>query len=195
MQKLVVYELISLDGRFSGPEGHEMDWVQSDLNAEIEDDIARQYEGVDAFIMGRTTFDSLAGYWPTPSAAGERLVGYMNERAKLVISSTEPNISAWPNSLHVVRDPVEHLRERKTQSVGDLMVIGSGTVVRLLASAGLVDEFRFLLFPVLLGEGKQLFPESTNALAARFSQTSIHQYSNGVVALHYSKSASRSPRS
>ena len=83
MGQLIVYEFLSLDGRFEGPSGAEMDWVQSHFSAELENDLADQYASLGAFLMGRRTFDSLASYWPTPAASQEHLVNSMNAIPKL----------------------------------------------------------------------------------------------------------------
>lgn len=78
MSHLIAYEFLSLDGRFEGPPDHEMDFVTAGFSDRIEEDIAKQYDQIGSFVMGRTTFDGLARYWPTDAAKDERLVDYMN---------------------------------------------------------------------------------------------------------------------
>ncbi|WP_300545406.1 dihydrofolate reductase family protein [Maricaulis sp.] len=182
MASLIVYTFLSLDGFFEGPPGHEMDFVQSGFLPTMEADIADQYRTVEAFVMGRRTFDSLAGYWPTPAAAGEPLVDDMNGRTKLVVSSN-PDTSAWDNSEHLGRDPLTALKARQTAATGDLMVIGSGQVVRGLTAAGMVDAFRFLVFPVLLGRGRRLFETMDSPCGLTLERH--HAFENGTLALHY----------
>jgi dihydrofolate reductase len=179
MPRIVAYEFMSLDGCFSGPTGSEMDFVTGGFSTEMEEDIARQYESVDAFIMGRTTFDSLAGYWPTPAASNERLVEPMNRIPKLVVSSSS-DVSAWSNSEHLL-DPVADLKARDGN--GDLMVIGSASVVALLAQYELIDEYRFLLFPIVLGDGRPLFSRSEPI--SGMALTRLHAFDTGVVAADY----------
>ena len=182
MASLIVYEFLSLDGYFEGPEGQEMDFVQAGFLPSMERDIANQYATVEAFVMGRRTFDSLAAYWPTEAAAGEHLVDYMNGRTKLVVSS-DPDVSAWVNSKHLGDAPLDTLAERKTTARGDMMVIGSGSVVRGLLEAGLVDELRLLVFPVVLGAGRRLFDSSLSQMELRLTHS--HAFENGTLGLHY----------
>lgn len=169
MASLIVYEFLSLDGYFEGPEGQEMDFVQAAFLPSMEQDIADQYETVEAFVMGRRTFDSLASYWPTEAASGEHLVEYMNGRTKLVVSAS-PGVSNWVNSEHLGDAPFDALAERRKTARKDMMVIGSGSVVRGLLGAGLVDELRLLLFPVVLGAGRRLFAPSPRQMDLRLTQ-------------------------
>ena len=182
MPNLIAYEFLSLDGRFEGPKNHEMDFVTKAFIPAMEEDIARQYETIEAFVMGRKTFDSLAAYWPTPAARGERLVSYMNERKKLVLSSKK-DVSAWTNSEHLGDDPMAALGELRRAGTGDLMILGSASVVEALGARGMIDEYRFLLFPVVVGSGRPLF----NPDSARIPLELIreHRFENGVLALDY----------
>lgn len=182
MPNLIAYEFLSLDGRFEGPKNHEMDFVNEAFIPAMEEDIARQYETIHAFVMGRKTFDRLATYWLTPAARGERLVNYMNERKKLVLSSNR-DVSAWSNSEHLGDDPFATLGELRRSGTGDMMVIGSARVVETLTARGMIDEYRFLLFPVVVGGGRPLF----NPDSARIPLELIreHRFENGVLALDY----------
>lgn len=182
MASLIVYEFLSLDGFFEGPKGQEMDFVQSAFLPSMERDIADQYDAVEAFVMGRRTFDLLGGYWPTEMASQEHLVDYMNGRTKLVISSN-PDVSNWMNSEHLGNTPFEALAARKKTACKDLMVIGSGEVVNGLLDLGLVDELRLLVFPVLLGKGRRLFNSSSRPLNLR--QVRNDAFENGTLILHY----------
>ncbi|QDY71090.1 dihydrofolate reductase family protein [Qingshengfaniella alkalisoli] len=186
MPSIIVYEFLSLDGYFEGPSGREMEFVQSSFLPSMEYDIAAQYGDIEALIMGRRTFDALASYWPTDAASGEHLLGYMNGLKKLVVSS-HPDVSAWENSEHLGNDPMNALRECKHSSARDLMVIGSGIVVRELVRADLVDEFRFLIFPLLLGDGRRLFDTAVPFRSLRLCRN--HRFENGTLALHYDRVA------
>lgn len=183
MRKIIAYEFLSADGYFAGPPGHEMDWVIDRFSPEMTEDIARQYEELDAFIMGRTTFESLAGYWPTRTLAEEPLADYMNSIEKLVCSTSSDSIEVWQPSRLLQSDFVAELRDLKAQDAGDYMVIGSGSIVRQLTDARLVDEFRFLLFPVVLGAGKRLFDGITGERALATNR--VHRFDNGVLALDF----------
>ncbi|QVQ50118.1 dihydrofolate reductase family protein [Spiractinospora alimapuensis] len=183
MGRLIVYEFCSIDGRFDGPAGEEMDWVQRNFSLEIEQDLAKQYTRIGAFLMGRSTFDALASYWPTPAAAHEHLVDAMNTIPKLVVSH-RPDVDAWPGSHHLGPDPLSALRE-ELAARGDIMLIGSHDVARQLADADLVDEYRLLVIPEIVGGGRVLFPDS--GPPSRWTTTRSERFDTGAVALHLSR--------
>ena len=172
MTKIIAYEFLSIDGKFEGPQGQEMDFVQKGFCEAIEQDIARQYASLSAFIMGRKTFDSLARYWPTDAARHETLFDHMNAMTKLVVSN-RADVSNWAQSSHLSADPFAALEERKRSSKGDMMVIGSATVVREL----------LLLFPTVLGAGTDLFPGGT--APSEFELVASRAYNTGAMALDY----------
>lgn len=180
MGQLIVYEFLSLDGRFEGPPGAEMDWVQRHFSPELESDLAGQYASLGALLMGRRTFDSLASYWPTPAASQEHLVHAMNAIPKLV-ASHQSDVSRWPNSHHLGDQPLTAL-PKELHARGDIMVIGSGALVSQLAQADLVDEYRLLLFPEILGAGRRLFDPLTRP--ASLATHRNESFPGGVVALH-----------
>ncbi|MEQ8446380.1 MAG: dihydrofolate reductase family protein [Pelagibacterium sp.] len=182
MTKIIAYEFLSIDGKFEGPQGQEMDFVQKGFCEAIEQDIARQYASLSAFIMGRKTFDSLARYWPTDAARHETLFDHMNAMTKLVVSN-RADVSNWAQSSHLSADPFAALEERKRSSKGDMMVIGSATVVRELLRRGMIDEFRLLLFPTVLGAGTDLFPGGT--APSEFELVASRAYNTGAMALDY----------
>ena len=133
-------------------------------------------------IMGRKTFDSLARYWPTDAARHETLFDHMNAMTKLVVSS-RADVSNWAQSSHLSADPFAALEERKRSSKGDMMIIGSATVVRELLRRGMIDEFRLLLFPTVLGTGTDLFPGGT--APSEFELVASRAYNTGAMALDY----------
>lgn len=178
--QLIVYEFLSLDGRFEGPPGAEMDWVQKHFSPELENDLADQYASLGAFLMGRRTFDSLASYWPTPAASQEYLVHSMNAIPKLV-ASHRPEVSHWPNSHHLGDQPLTAL-PKELHTRGDIMVIGSGDLVCQLAQADLVDEYRLLVFPEILGTGRRLFDTLDRPASLATHRNEI--FPGGVIALH-----------
>lgn len=190
MRKLIAYEFLSIDGCFSGPEGHEMDFVTDTMDAANGADIARQYEEIDAFVMGRTTYESLAGYWPHQTTAEEPLADYMNSIEKLVCASTT-DTSKWNNSRLLEGDIPAAISKLKGQSGKDMMIIGSGTVVRSLTESDLIDEFRFLVFPTVLSGGKPLFDGLSQQQSLRKKR--VMPFENGAIAIDYE--VARSQRS
>ncbi len=182
MRKLIAFEFMSLDGYMAGPTGEEMDFVVSGFNQEMEQDLADQYQALDAFVMGKTTFNSLAGYWPTSAAETEPLQEVMNSMEKLVCSTTLTD-APWNNSRVLGADVVSEIEKLKQVPGKDMMIIGSASVVQAFARQHVVDEFRFFLFPVILGAGKPLFGTQPSAVPLRLLKTK--QFSTGVVRADY----------
>lgn len=155
MRKVIVSNLMSLDGFMAGPNG-EIDWFVVD---EEFDDYARElFDSVDTLLFGRVTYQLMAGFWPTPAAAAEDpfITEKMNSLAKVVFSTTLEK-AEWENTRLVRESPAEEVPRLKQQPGGDMMIFGSGTLVSALAPRGLIDEYRIVVNPVVLGRGKPLF--------------------------------------
>lgn len=183
MRKLIAYEFLSIDGYMAGKEGQEMNFVTADFLPEMENDIALEYKGVDTFLFGKTTYESLTQYWPNVTTEEEPLSDLMNGMKKIVFSSTINNVG-WNNSQLASKDLVEQVEELKKEEGKNIMIIGSASIVQRLTEEKLIDEYKLLLFPVVLGGGKPLFKE----LKAELKLSLIHSkaYKNGVLILTYS---------
>lgn len=155
MRKVIVSNLMSLDGFMAGPNG-EIDWFVVDKEF---DAYARElFAGVDTLLFGRVTYELMAGYWPTPAAAAEDpfITERMNGLPKVVFSRTLTR-TEWAHTRLVRTDPAAEVSRLKGEPGGDLMIFGSGTLVTALAPRGLIDEYRIVVNPVVLGRGKPLF--------------------------------------
>lgn len=159
MRTLAITQNITLDGSI------EMlgDWFdpqgQGDVdNSDLLEELHRQSSAADGFLTGRRTFEDLRGYWPqlTDDPTGVR--DYLNRVQKYVVSSTvtDPH---WQNSTVLSGDPVEEVRALKEQPGQDIVLTGSITLCHTLIGAGLVDEYRLFVYPVVQGRGRRLFPE------------------------------------
>src|SRR5271169_2928027 len=157
MGKIVVTEFISLDGVFEDPGGAEGyqhgGWSFTfDQGADGSKFKLDELMAADAQLLGRVTYDGFAQAWP----AMEDPVGFaskMNAMPKYVVSATLTD-PAWNNTTVIT---LEEAGKLKDQYQGDILVAGSGQVVRGLTGLGLVDEYRLMIFPVILGTGKRLF--------------------------------------
>jgi dihydrofolate reductase len=157
MGKIVVTEFISLDGVFEDPGGAEGyqhgGWSFTfDQGAEGGQFKLDELMAADAQLLGRVTYDGFAKAWP----AMEDPVGFaskMNAMPKYVVSATLTD-PAWNNTTVIT---LEQAGKLKDQYQGDILVAGSGQLVRALAGLGLVDEYRLMVFPLVLGTGKRLF--------------------------------------
>lgn len=162
MSKLVVTEFVSVDGVMEGPGGENPDlgaWTfqfdrGDDGNAfKVDETMAS-----DALLLGRVTYDGFAAAWPDrEDEAG--FADKFNSMPKYVVSSTLTD-PTWNNS-HVIapENLVDEVNRLKREGDGDLVVHGSGTLVGALMEHDLVDEYRLMVHPVVLGSGKKLFPE------------------------------------
>jgi dihydrofolate reductase len=162
MGKVVVTEFISLDGVVEDPGGAE-DYRHGGWTFEFE----RGADGdkfkleelmeAEAQLLGRVTYEGFAAAWPKmDDEAG--FAKKMNEMPKYVVSSTLEQAD-WQNTTILSGDPADSVATLKEEVDGVILIAGSATLVKALIEADLVDELRLMVFPVLLGEGKRLFPE------------------------------------
>jgi dihydrofolate reductase len=165
MGKLVVTEFITLDGVIEEPGGGEFQHAgwSFKFNRGDEGDQYKSAElmAADAQLLGRVTYEGFAKAWPSMTDAGE-FGERMNSMPKYVVSSTLTDDDAdWTNTT-VIRDNVAGQVSRiKEQAARDILVAGSAKLVGTLAEHDLVDEYRLMVFPIVLGTGKRLFPEGT----------------------------------
>jgi dihydrofolate reductase len=158
MRKLLVSNLISLDGYLAAPDG-DLSWFAAgpDFFAYVN----RMMPTLGMLLFGRVTYQMMAAYWPDPanSEDNDRLVTHaMNQLPKLVASRTLKQAAwgRWDNA-SVTADPVQKVRELKAEAGKDLMIFGSGGLVSTLAEAGLIDEYRLMMNPIILGQGIPMF--------------------------------------
>ena len=156
MSRLVVSEFVTVDGVFEDPGGGEGSpyggWAfQFERGPQGDKFKVDELMAAGALLLGRVTYEGFAAAWPqmTGDAFGEK----MNSMPKYVVSSTlrDPE---WTNSTVIDLDRVAALKDEVD---GDLLVNGSGQLVRSLAERGLVDEYRLMVYPIVLGQGKRLF--------------------------------------
>jgi dihydrofolate reductase len=166
MGKLVVTEFITLDGVFEDPGGagdFEHGGWSFKVNRGPEGDKFKYDElmAADAQLLGRITYEGFAKAWPTVTDAGD-FGEKMNKMPKYVVSTTLGDEDAtWTNS-KVIRDDVPgEVAQLKKDVKGDILVAGSGRLVQTLAENDLVDEYRLMVYPMVLGTGKRLFGEGT----------------------------------
>lgn len=152
MRKLVLYTLLSLDGVAESPERYFFDF-----DDEMYANLSSVIEAQDTVLLGRRMYDEWATYWP--ASDDEPFASFINKVRKYVVTSTVPETS-WANTT-VVTTPVEQLvRDLKEQPGGDIGVHGSIRLGRSLIEAGVVDELRLVIAPVLAGSGRRLFSDT-----------------------------------
>ena len=187
MRKLVVFNLVTVDGYFAGPNG-EIDWHNYD--DEMSAYSSKQMKSLGALIFGGTTYELMASYWPTPDGIKSEpiVAGIMNSIPKIVFSKTMSDVKDGPVLKHIAvsRDiKPEDIVKMKKQDGGDIAIFGSGTIVQQFTNLGLIDEYRLVVNPLILGKGKLLFENITKKLKLRLIDTKV--FKNGNVLVCYQR--------
>ena len=149
MRKVVLYQLLSLDGVAEEPG----DWF-SDGGPEVFDNLGRIIEAQDAILFGRGTYDYWAEFWPTSDV--EPFASFVNDTEKYVFTSSEPT-QRWQNSTFVNGPAADYVTKLKDQPGGDIGIHGSIELAGSLWSAGLIDELRLVIGAAVAGHGRRLF--------------------------------------
>ena len=188
MRRLVVSEFLTLDGVMEDPGGDSSfkhaGWSMPYWDDEIGKLKFAELFAADALLLGRITYQGFAKAWP--SVTDE--MGFsdrMNGIAKYVVSTTLPT-AEWNNSTIIAGDVVEEVTRLKEQPGQNILVAGSGQLVQTLARHNLVDDYYLLIYPVVLGSGKRLFRDDTEAV---LKLVETRAYNSGVTLLHYQSAA------
>jgi dihydrofolate reductase len=185
MRRIVVTEFISADGVMEDPGGAE-GFRHGGWTFKFNDPDGMKYkldETMDheAMLLGRVTYEGFAKAWPDMTDD----VGFadkMNAMPKFVVSKTLTTAD-WNNSTILSGDLAQEVRALKEQDGGDILVAGSATLVRGLTDLGLVDEYRLMMFPIVLGSGKRLFDGIADA--ATLTLADVKPLKTGTVILTY----------
>jgi dihydrofolate reductase len=185
MSKLSVFENVTLDGYFSGPNG-DISWAHrsddEEWNKFVEEN-ASSGEGI--LLFGRVTYDLMVQYWPTPQAAKNDpiIAERMNNFQKIVFSRTLDK-PAWKNTT-VVKGDIESEIQRLKDDGKDMTILGSGSIVSQLAQAGLIDEYQLSINPVVIGKGRTVFEGVKDKFNLKLTKT--RNFKNGNVVLLYER--------
>lgn len=160
MRKIIVSEMVTLDGFFSGPAG-EIDWHVVD--EQFNEYAIALLDRIDLMLYGRLTYELMAGYWPSPDGLRDDpiIAGKMNATPKVVFSRTLHKAD-WSNARLVKDNLVQEVARLKQQPGKDIVIYGSGSLVSTLTQHRLIDEYMIIVAPVILGSGKTLFQGVTD---------------------------------
>lgn len=180
-RRLIVWNLMTLNGFFEGPNKWDLDWHNDVWGEELERFSLEQLASADLLLFGRVTYQGMAAYWPTAQGEGE-VAEYMNRIPKLVFSRTLESAD-WNNTRLVKDGAMEAVARLKQQAGKNILVFGSADLVAALLRHGLVDEYRIGLAPVVLGSGNPLFKASPEKLKMKL--VDAKPLSTGCVILSY----------
>jgi len=179
MRKLILFNMMTVDGFFEG-ENHAIDWhnVDEEFNLFAKE----QLNSVDILLFGRITYELMANYWPAPAALDDdtKIANQMNSISKIVFSRTMER-AGW-NNTRLIRDNIEEeIRKLKQLPGKDLIIFGSANLVLTFRQLHLIDEYRIMINPVILGKGKPLFKGTYQQLRLMKTRT----FQSGNVLLYY----------
>jgi len=190
MRKIIVSEFVSLDGVMQAPGGAEEDtdggfsyggWTgpywHDDMGANLLEEINKS----DTLLLGRRTWQGHAEAFE-PAPADDPFAGLLNSMRKYVVSTTLKSAAAWRNTTIISQNVVDEVRKLKEQPGKDIYVDGSSVLVHTLAQADLVDEYHLLVFPIVLGSGKRVFPDGFYS-GLKLIETKT--FPSGVILLRY----------
>lgn len=181
MRKLTAFNFISLNGMYKGADD-DISWHRHG-----EEEAKYSGESLEAgniLLFGRTTYEMMASWWPTPMAAEAlpEVARMMNAAEKIVFSNVieEPR---WHNTTAMSGDIAGQVRDMKKQPGKDMTILGSGTIVSQFAEAGLIDAYQIMIDPVVLSGGTGIFSHMNSGLQLRLTDSRVFQ--SGCVLLTY----------
>ena len=184
MRKIIVLNRISVDGYYSGPNGESHEWFVDDPKIEKA---AHELMDPDTTLLGRVTYQLFESYWPNAATDKklptdvQKMGRELTEMTKVVFSRTLRDLN-WDNTVLVRSNLVDEAKALKSESGGDIVIFGSGTIVQQLTAEGLIDEYIFVVTPVILGEGKSFFKD-VSQISLELLNTKA--FKSGNVMFHY----------
>lgn len=177
--QLTVTTFLSVDGVYQGPGGPDEDrsdgfdrggWLVPHFDQATGEFMDSVFTNVDAFLLGRRTYEIFAASWPKATDSDDPVASKLNTLPKYVASTTLTD-PEWANSSVIEGDVADAVRDLKQREGGELQVHGSGLLVRFLLEHDLVDRLNLLVFPVIVGSGRRLFPDSGIATGLELAES------------------------
>jgi len=181
MRKVFLFNMITLDGFFEGP-NQDISW--HNVDDEFNEFAIEQLKEIDTLLFGRVTYQMMASYWPTEVAISDDPVvaGLMNSLPKTVFSKTLDK-AEWSNTRLVNSNAAEEVSKLKQQPGKEIAIFGSSDLAVTLAERGLIDEYRIIINPVFLGEGTPLLKGITGKMNLNLLKSRM--FKSGNVLLYY----------
>ena len=182
MRKMIVSTMMTLDGVEDNPQNWSFDYWNDEIGKYVSD----QLFATDVLVMGRITYEAFAEAWSSRAGA-DAFADRINALPKYVASRTAKEPLTWNSNL-IKGDVVDFIRKLKEQPGQDILQYGCGELTYTMIEAGLVDELRFLVYPVTVGEGARIFEQVAKTPMKLLSSQA---FSTGVIAHHYEPQGSR----
>lgn len=181
MRKVILFNMVTLDGFFEGPNS-EIGW--HNVDEEFNEFAIEQMNAAGGLIFGRKTYELMERYWPTPEAQHDdpQVAELMNNAPKIVFSRTLDRVD-WINTRLVNGRAEEEVARLRQETGRDLLIFGSADLAASLAREGLIDEYRLMVNPVALGRGRSLFEHAAGPFKLKLCRARTFQ--NGNVLLTY----------
>jgi dihydrofolate reductase len=181
MRKLFTFTFISLDGYYKGQNG-DISWHKH--GAEESEFSAENLKSGNILLFGRTTYEMMASFWPTPMALTSfpEVAAGMNKAEKIVFSRTLQKAD-WQNTTITSENMIEEVQKLKLHATKDMTLLGSGSILTQLAEAGLIDEYQVMIDPVAIGNGTSIFHNINRQLNLKLTTTRTFQ--SGIILLTY----------
>jgi dihydrofolate reductase len=178
VRKVIASEFVSLDGVMEEP-GWTFQFSSEEQDQFKFDELAAS----DALLLGRLTYEGFAAAWPQMEEQTGEYGAWMNDYPKYVASTTLEEPLEWNNSNLIQGNVAEEVSRLKQQPGKDILIFGSGDLVNMLMQHDLIDEYRIMVFPVVVGSGKRLFGDGSDTKVLELVETKT--FGSGVVVLTY----------
>lgn len=181
MRKLIMWNVVTLDGRFEGEKPWDLSFHELVWGPELEALSIGQLEEASTLVFGENTYKGMAEYWQNVEATDSKVAPLMMSVPKIVCSKTREK-AEWDNTT-IVRDAESEIKHLKEEEGGPMFVFGSGMLSQSLLNAGLFDEIRLCVAPTILGRGRYLFTDTNKEHGLKLLES--RPLSNGGVILRY----------
>ncbi len=178
MRRVIVSEFVSLDGVMEEP-GWTFQFESEDRDQYKFDELS----AADALLLGRVTYEGFAAAWPGMEEQTGEYGAWMNGYPKHVVSTTLEEPLGWNNSTLIEGDIAQEVSRLKEQDGKDILIFGSAALVNALMPRNLIDEYRIMVFPVVVGNGKRLFADGIDTKVLTLVDTKT--FASGAVVLTY----------
>jgi dihydrofolate reductase len=180
MRRIIVSESVAVDGVFDAETMGQ--WAAPYYSEERDEFVRGLVLASDALLLGRTTYDIQAWYWPNQKGDKYGIANHKNDMTKYVVTS-KPSQAQWKNSTIIEKNVLEEIAKLKGQPGKDILIEGSAALVESLAQADLIDEYKLLVHPTIVGSGKRFFRDGMGLTKLKLVESK--PLSLGVVLLSY----------